>query len=109
MQCSTRNDAGEPPESSDRLGRDIMRTEKISSKVGYLLARRCARGAQGQAMVELALTLPMLFLILFGVVDLGRWSMAYVAIANASREAARYGMTNSTNPTGIATAAENEA
>ncbi len=77
--------------------------------VEYLLARRCARRARGQSMVELALTLPLLFLILFGVIDLGRWSMAYVTIANASREGARFGMTDHTNSAGITTAANNEA
>ncbi len=64
---------------------------------------------RGQSLVELALTLPLLFLILFGVVDLGRLFTAYVTITNASREGARYGMTNSTDSSGIVQAAANEA
>ncbi len=55
------------------------------------------RESQGQAMVELALTLPLLLLILFGVVDLGRLFFAYTSITNASREGARVGTTNPTN------------
>ena len=65
--------------------------------------------SRGQSLVELALTLPLLFLILFGVVDLGRLFTAYVTIANASREGARYGMTNSMDSSGIVQAAVNEA
>jgi Flp pilus assembly protein TadG len=42
-------------------------------------------------MVELALVLPLLLLILFGIVDLGRVFNAYIAITNASREGALYG------------------
>jgi Flp pilus assembly protein TadG len=46
---------------------------------------------RGQSMVELALVLPILLLILFGIVDLGRVFNAYIAITNASREGALYG------------------
>jgi Flp pilus assembly protein TadG len=46
---------------------------------------------RGQSMVELALVLPLLLLILFGIVDLGRVFNAYIAITNASREGALYG------------------
>ncbi len=53
----------------------------------------------GQSLVEVALTLPLLFLILFGTIDLGRAYFAYVTITNASREGARYGMTDSTSST----------
>jgi hypothetical protein len=46
---------------------------------------------RGQSMVELALVLPLLLLILFGIVDLGRVFNAYIAITNASREGALCG------------------
>ena len=50
--------------------------------------RRCERG---QSLVELALVLPFMLLILFGIVDLGRVFNAYIVITNASREGALYG------------------
>jgi Flp pilus assembly protein TadG len=53
--------------------------------------------ASGQSMTEIAVLAPLLMLILLGALDLGRVFFAYVAITNASREGARYGMTNSTD------------
>lgn len=49
------------------------------------------RGRRGQAMLELALILPMLLVLAFGVVDLGRMFRYQEAIANAAREGANYG------------------
>lgn len=51
----------------------------------------------GQGMVELALLLPLLLIILFGTLDLGRAFYTYVALTNAAREAARYAAVNDTN------------
>jgi Flp pilus assembly protein TadG len=45
----------------------------------------------GQAVVELALMLPLLILILVGIFDLGRIYQAQVTLTNAAREGARYG------------------
>ena len=45
----------------------------------------------GQELVEFAAVLPLLILILFGVLDLGRVFHAAVVVANAAREGARYG------------------
>ena len=44
---------------------------------------------RGQAVVELALILPILMLILMGIVEFGRIFMAHQTIANAAREGAR--------------------
>lgn len=46
---------------------------------------------RGQALVELAIMLPILLIILLGVIDFGRVFYAYVTITNAAREGARYG------------------
>jgi Flp pilus assembly protein TadG len=46
---------------------------------------------RAQSMVEFALTLPLLLLILFGLMEVGRLIGFYVAVSSASREAARYG------------------
>ncbi len=65
--------------------------------------------ARGQSLVELALTLPLLMLILIGTLDLGRMLIAYVTIQNAAREGARYGIDNPSDTTGIRQHAEAES
>lgn len=48
---------------------------------------------KGQTLAEFALTLPILLLLTFGVVEFGRLFQAWVTIQNAAREAARYATT----------------
>ena len=45
---------------------------------------------KGQSLVELALVLPILLLIVFGVLDLGRIFFATIGLTNAAREGVRY-------------------
>ncbi|NNE97248.1 MAG: pilus assembly protein [Acidimicrobiales bacterium] len=55
-----------------------------------LITRRKGRSRQrGAAMVELALLLPVLTLILFGIVEFGRAFNAKLTISHAAREGAR--------------------
>jgi TadE-like protein len=64
----------------------------------HLADRLAAR--PGQALVELAIAMPLLALMLFGLVDFGRAYFQYIAVVNAAREGARaaaYGFTNLTN------------
>lgn len=56
---------------------------------GNLRSSRGTRGERGQATVELALVLPVLLLILFGIMEFGRVFSAYLVITNAAREGAR--------------------
>jgi Flp pilus assembly protein TadG len=44
----------------------------------------------GQSLAEFALTLPLVLLLVFGFLDLGRAVYYYSAIGNAAREGARY-------------------
>ncbi|MBS3985014.1 MAG: pilus assembly protein [Selenomonadales bacterium] len=44
---------------------------------------------RGQALVELALVLPILLLVLMGIVDFGRVFHGHLAVTSASRQAAR--------------------
>lgn len=67
------------------------------------------RSARGQSLVELALTLPLLLIILVGVIDLGRVYFTYMTVVNASREGARYGAANPNDSTGAIIRAKNEA
>jgi Flp pilus assembly protein TadG len=56
-----------------------------------MMARRIAlRRDDAQSLVEFALIVPMLLILLFGIVDFGLGLRAYISIASATREGARY-------------------
>ncbi|MGI5858042.1 MAG: TadE/TadG family type IV pilus assembly protein [Tepidanaerobacteraceae bacterium] len=46
---------------------------------------------KGQTLVELALVLPIIILILFGILEFGRIFHSYIVITNAAREGVRLG------------------
>ncbi len=71
--------------------------------------RACSAPESGQELIEFALVVPLLMLILFGVLDLGRAFYASITIANAAREGARYAMFYPGDTVGIRTATEREA
>jgi len=54
------------------------------------MRRTPRRAERGQSAVELALLLPVLAAMVFGIVDLGRAFYFNSALANAAREGARY-------------------
>ncbi len=56
-----------------------------------LIHNRRKPGSQAQAMVEFAIVAPILFLMLLGIIEVGRMIFLYTAVTNASREAVRYG------------------
>lgn len=68
------------------------------------LVRRHARRrrTQGQALVEFALVAPVFFLILFAIVEAGRFMFYYETLNNATREGARYAIVNGANTLGCA-------
>ena len=49
---------------------------------------------RGQDLVEFALTLLPLFILVIGILDLGRAAYAYAVLHNAAREGCRYGVIN---------------
>ena len=55
------------------------------------LVRRFQRRDRGQALVEFGLVLPILLLLIFGLVDLGRAVYAQNALSEAARDGARWG------------------
>ena len=57
--------------------------------------RRMVKSEKGQSMVELALILPIIILILFGILEFGRIFYSYIVITNAAREGARVGAVGS--------------
>src|SRR5437899_12307070 len=67
--------------------------------------QRSAARARGQALVEFAFVAPIFFLILFGIIDFGRYVYCVQILDNAAREGARYAIvhgSNSFQPTGPA-------
>ena len=54
-----------------------------------MLNNNWVENKKGQTLVELALILPILFMIIFGIIEFGRVFNAYVIVSNASREGAR--------------------
>ncbi|SJZ44641.1 TadE/TadG family type IV pilus assembly protein [Selenihalanaerobacter shriftii] len=69
---------------------------------------KLSRNQKGQALVELALVLPVLLLILFGIVEFGRIFHTYLVISNAAREGARKGVITN-NDSDIVAAVERAA
>ncbi len=45
---------------------------------------------KAQGMVEFALVLPVLLLVIYGVIEIGRMMVVYTSVSSSSREAARY-------------------
>jgi len=88
--------ATNPMSADTRMTTATHRTDRISNN-------------RGQELIELAILLPLLLLISFGVLDLGRLYHAAITIANAAREGARYGTFYPSDMSGIIAAAEAEA
>lgn len=55
---------------------------------------------RGQSLVEFALVFPVMIVILFGIIDLGRAVYAYTTIANAARSGARVATVNQIETSG---------
>jgi len=56
-----------------------------------LKVRRKNNRQQGQSFVEMALTLPIILLIFFGMIEVGFAAHSYLVVVNAAREGARFG------------------
>jgi len=48
------------------------------------MIRRLWKGEHGQALVEMALVMPLFLLLLFGVMEMGRVGYAYITVSNAA-------------------------
>lgn len=74
--------------------------------------RRLIRGERGQALVELALIMPLLALLLLGAAEVGRLAYAAIEASNAARAGVQYGAQNhitASDFAGMQTAALNDA
>ena len=56
-----------------------------------LSVKRFRRESSGAAMVEFAIVAPLLFALIFGIIDFGRVFFLYNNLTNAAREGARLG------------------
>jgi Flp pilus assembly protein TadG len=63
----------------------------------------------GASLVELAVTLPLFMLLLFGAVDLARAYYLAMEVAGAAHAGAEYGAQDPTDSAGIETAASDDA
>jgi Flp pilus assembly protein TadG len=61
------------------------------------LSSRRRRRSRGQGLVEFALVAPVLFFLIFGIVEAGRFILYYHALNNAVREGARYAILHGPN------------
>lgn len=67
-----------------------------------LLLRKLIHNKRGQALVELALALPLIIMLVMGTIEFGRLFHSYLLITNASREGARIAITGADNPAIVA-------
>jgi len=65
-----------------------------------------SRASAGQSVVELALTMPLLLLVLLGTIDVGRVFLDYIEMRNAVVEGATYGTRHPFDGAGIAAAVD---
>jgi len=68
--------------------------------IGRLLRRLTGRHrSRGQALVEFTLVAPMLFLLILGTIEAGRFIFFYEVMNNATREGARYAIVHGADST----------
>ena len=80
-------------------------------RFGGRASRSCLTGDSGQGLIELALTLPLLILILLGGAEFARFAWASIETANAARAGVQYGAQSNitaADTAGIQTAALND-
>lgn len=56
-----------------------------------------ARSSGGQGLVEFALVAPLFFLLVFAIIEGGRFILYYETLSNATREGARYAIVHGSN------------
>lgn len=66
-------------------------------------ALRRSHRSLGQALPEFALVAPLFFLLLFGIIEAGRFIYYYEILNNATREGARYAIVNGEHTIGRST------
>jgi Flp pilus assembly protein TadG len=70
------------------------------------------RRERGQALIEMAIALPMLIILLLGLIEVGRYADLAIVVASSARAGAIYGAQNpvtAIDNSGIALAAQNDS
>ncbi len=83
--------------------------EPFLNRRRFKAALRHARPEAGGSLIEIALIFPVLALLLFGMVDLGRWVYLALEVASAAHAGAQYGslsLANASNTAAIEAAAQ---
>ena len=70
------------------LTKDLPSTKKQQARRGFKTPSQSRKREMGQNLVELALTLPMVLVMLFAIVEIGRVWMTYESAKTAAREGA---------------------
>src|SRR5208283_5944653 len=71
----------------------------LRESVGNLLRKiRIFMGRQGEGGVEFAVVLPLFLLLMFALIDFGRWYWIRETLENAVRQAGRYAVTGQSMP-----------
>src|SRR5687767_15081283 len=65
------------------------------------LCRLCRRNRRGAAVVEFAMVAPLLFLLIFGLIEFGRVVMVQQVLTNGAREGARVGVLDDATKTDV--------
>jgi Flp pilus assembly protein TadG len=79
----------------------------MRSIVRRLDGSRLTEHSGGNIIIEFALALPIIFLLLAGMLDLGRYGLQKSAMLQGAREGAQYGVIAYTDSTNINTTAQN--
>jgi Flp pilus assembly protein TadG len=77
-----------------------------STQNGHRRCRSRSSNRRGAAVVEFAIVSPLLFLLVFGMIEYGRMVMVQQVITNASREGARLAVLDGATSTSVKTQVE---
>jgi Flp pilus assembly protein TadG len=64
----------------------------------YSRVRRKFKGTRAEGLVEFAVVLPLFFLLMFGIIDMGHLYWVQVTLENAVRQAGRFAVTGQSLP-----------
>ena len=74
-----------------------------------VLRRQVGRPGRGQNVIEFALIAPILIMLAFGIIDVGRMFYSWISLENSAREAARYLASHPTDTASAVAIANDEA
>jgi len=77
--------------------------KRFSRFAGFSRFSRLSRGERGTAILEAALTLPLLLLVSVSIFEFGRAYQTWQVVTNAAREGARFSVLPSSTTSGVQT------